>query len=62
MTTDERIDCLEAKRRDLKAAIAAESRRLHPDEVGLRRMKTLKCQLKDQIARLRAGTSVSAVA
>lgn len=58
--TDDRIERLEAKRQELKAKIAAERSRAHPDDLALQRMKLMKCRLKDEIARLRRESAPQA--
>lgn len=62
MTTDQRIECLERKRADLKAKVSAESARSFPDELALRRWKREKVQLKDEIASLRGRANASSAA
>ncbi|KQT54610.1 hypothetical protein ASG43_03220 [Aureimonas sp. Leaf454] len=62
MTQDGRIERLERQRQDLKEKIVAESGRRYPDQLAIRRMKLMKCQLKDQVALLRRRISASAAA
>lgn len=47
-----KLEVLRQEHRDLDVAIAALQQSVHPDQLTLKRLKTQKLKLKDQIARI----------
>jgi hypothetical protein len=60
MILESRIEALEHRRQALKAKIAEEQRRPHPDALALVRLKKEKCAVKDKIAALSRGAETVA--